>query len=362
MCRKGEDGVMDVITYSLMGYQNSDIYYSDVAGYTDKIIIEGKKAFNSVITDAHLYFAESQLQQLITPEEEVLELLILGVLWRVYCHQAIKPPQSSGEPHQYRTKYNGDIQQLDKLISWLETTGEFKREVVGMKKWQLYISTISYNRCLHIINSILSFAEWFELDSEKVLGKYTHNVDNHVAMNSKKIKFEDMVFCRRRRVEYHLNMIGAEIMNRAFRHEFLYTKNKVILLPICMTSPKYKGCLSRSFGRGFQCESCSENCQVNQLVKLENKWNFKVMVIPHQSSISAYNQEEPLFLENTGVIGVACVLNLISGGWALKDMGVPAQCVLLDYCGCKAHWHHEGFSTSINVNTLESILKKQYKL
>ena len=51
-----------------------------------------------------------------------------------------------------------------------------------------------------------------------------------------------------------------------------------------------------------------------------------------------------------GIIGVACVLNLISGGLKAKNF-VP-QCVFLDYCGCKDHWHDKGIITDINMSYL----------
>jgi hypothetical protein len=60
--------------------------------------------------------------------------------------------------------------------------------------------------------------------------------------------------------------------------------------------------------------------------------------------------------KDTGVVGVACVLNLISGGWLLDGMGISAQCVLLDYCGCKNHWSRENIPTEINIKQLKKVL------
>jgi len=176
-------------------------------------------------------------------------------------------------------------------------------------------------------------------------------------INDKSFWREDLILRKRARIEYHLNMVGAELMNKAFRQAFLKTDKKVLLLPICMISPSKSYCQSKGFGREFKCKGCSSKCQVNELTGLGQRLGFNVMVIPHESSISAYSNKEKLFDENTGVIGVACVLNLISGGWLLKDMNIPAQCVLLDYCGCKNHWHDKGIPTCINIDKLKEILK-----
>ena len=43
----------------------------------------------------------------------------------------------------------------------------------------------------------------------------------------------------------------------------------------------------------------------------------------------------------------------------LKRYGVCAQCVLLDYSGCKKHWHCDGVSTSLNIRELKRILRGQ---
>jgi hypothetical protein len=92
--------------------------------------------------------------------------------------------------------------------------------------------------------------------------------------------------------------------------------------------------------------------RINIFVK---KYGFSAVIIPHESSISN-SKGNMLFDEDTGVIGIACVLNLISGGWMLKDKEIPAQCVLLDYCGCKNHWHNEGLPTELNFNELKRVM------
>ena len=53
---------------------------------------------------------------------------------------------------------------------------------------------------------------------------------------------EDFLFCSRKEVEYHLNMVGAQIMNEAYRKEFLKTKEKGLLLPSCMRIKDEKNC------------------------------------------------------------------------------------------------------------------------
>ncbi|MEJ6949995.1 DUF116 domain-containing protein [Natronospora cellulosivora (SeqCode)] len=62
--------------------------------------------------------------------------------------------------------------------------------------------------------------------------------------------------------------------------------------------------------------------------------------------------------EDVSIIGVACLLNLLSGGWKAKEMGMPALCVLLDYCGCKNHWDKKGVITNLNYEQLSNIMRE----
>jgi hypothetical protein len=80
-------------------------------------------------------------------------------------------------------------------------------------------------------------------------------------------------------------------------------------------------------------------------------------LIPHSSDFSKFLVKWK-DCPDTSLIGVACVLNLISGGYEMKRLGISSQCVFLDYCGCKKHWDKEGFATSLNVNQLTKVVQK----
>lgn len=382
---------MDIVTYSLSKNYglNSDIYYNKVADFTDEVLKEGKKEFLQIVEA----YGHSESYKYEPIEERILELLILGVLMRVYYSRALSMkniqyklltkvnnikmhnkklrPQMNylkgimstlflypKKEHEV-LKENLNIKGLHKLKMWLEASGEFTHEVKRVKKWEVYINTLTPSDSLNLIKKIYDFSEWFQNISIEILGEYTSKVDKYLGEIKNKGKLRaDILLLNRKRIEYHLNMVGAEIMNRIFREEFISSNKKVLLLPICMTSPKNEYCKSKAFGRDFKCEACSSNCQVNKLTLMGHKYGFSVMVVPHESSISQEGNNHTMFNEDTGVIGVACILNLISGGWLLKDMNVPAQCVLLDYCGCKNHWHDTGISTCINLNKLKEIIAR----
>ena len=90
--------------------------------------------------------------------------------------------------------------------------------------------------------------------------------------------------------------------------------------------------------------------------KNQNYGGFEVYIIPHASDLSLWSSNGNG--HQRGVIASACVTTLVEGGWELKRYDVPAQCVLLDYCGCKKHWHQEGIQTALNVRELKRIVQQ----
>lgn len=84
--------------------------------------------------------------------------------------------------------------------------------------------------------------------------------------------------------------------------------------------------------------------------------NTEVYLISHSSSFSEILKKwenKPEY----GLVGVACVLNLITGGYEMKNLGIASQCVFLDGCGCKKHWHKEGLPTDINRTRLKNLIE-----
>jgi hypothetical protein len=84
------------------------------------------------------------------------------------------------------------------------------------------------------------------------------------------------------------------------------------------------------------------------------KEGCEVYIIPHSSSFTRWLCQ----WRNTreyGIVAVACVLNIAVGGYQMRELGIPSQCVLLDYCGCKKHWHKYGITTNLNVGRLMEV-------
>ncbi len=267
--------------------------------------------------------------------EYMLELLACGVLWNRYG----APPFT--------------LDGLNRLITRLSATGEFEQEVKRLANWSRYLASVPEADAIACLTEAHKLAVWFAAYSADVLGEYTRNVDAFIAQEaSKRPGRADYILRNRDRTEYHLNMISAEVMNEAFRAAFLSTDRRAVLVPGCMRRPATGRCAAVRVGSCLRCVECSAGCPIGGLRRHYGKQDIDIFVITHASEIPETIDRR------TGVVGVACVLHLMSGGWKLRELGVPAQCVLLNFCGCQEHWNADQ-PAEIDETELAAILQRR---
>jgi len=383
---------IEVITYSLRdGHKRSDPYYRDVAAFTEEVLAEAESRIQPLVEDFQAYVQETGRETPRSGPEYTLELLTLGVLWRVYAGHALDLATTPGRVLAYlvRVRQRGGrlkpgidllrgvlgrfflssdgrrraevppptLDHLDRLLEWLSASDSFSQEVKRLRAWRDFLADQPPAEALAHLEAAIALAAWFEARSEEVVGRYTPHVEQFLTQTHPSYRWrEDAIFCGRQRVEYHLNMVGTEILNRAFREAFLDTARKVVLVPPCMRARPDGVCQARPTPFGARCAGCTPGCRVHQTTKLGEKHGFEVLILPHELSVFASGTVEPMNGSRAGVVGISCVLTNPSGGWETKDLGIPAQGVLLDYCGCPWHWHKEGFPTDINLRQLLAVI------
>ena len=382
---------MEPITYRL----NPDgpataSYYRAVAAFTDDVLLNAEGSITPLARAYRRYLVEFGLEDPRSLEEYTFELLNLGILWHTYGRIAlsveIAPFRSLAYLAEWRKKHQrlkpaidvvrgvvmsfflvpfnpvrtetppGNLGDLECLVRWLDATGDFREDALRFVRWLAFWASFDREQFAESMMAVLTFADWFEAASMERMGSYTPNVTAFVQQQTPFYRWrEDRFSCLRSRVEYHLNMVGAEILNRAFRDEFLTAERKTVLLPGCMRFHAEDVCEGTKTKEGIRCTGCEPSCRVNQIRVIGLREHFDVMVIPHSSDLSRWGRErgEPA----TGVVGVACLSVLVQGGWELKRHGAAAQCVLLNECGCRKHWHREGFPTQLDVRELKRIVR-----
>jgi hypothetical protein len=382
---------MKTITYSLKKEEkNSEQYYNDVSTLTDLILIEAEEHIEPIAEAFQFYLIKTKGEILRSKSEYIFELLTLGTLIRIYERHAVSLPflpqrilvllASIRQKYLWSkslvdllrgvlitlfltknsetifSKSRFGVEKIEKLLEWLAAAGDFKQEVKRIKVWKGFLSSLPMEKAFEYIFTAMDFAKWFGRESKKILGAYTKNVNKFLEYEHYKYKWrEDIIFCGRQQVEYHLNMVGAVIMNRAWRDEFLSTKKKVVLVPACMRSKSGSHCKWEFNGMDYSCTGCTDGCKVNKLKKIGEKEGFGVVMVPHSTDFTKWLVKRSGNKE-VGIVGVTCALNLMTGGWEAKGLGIPINCVLLDYCGCKNHWDEKGFPTGININELRRVL------
>ncbi len=381
---------MNIITYYLKNENdNSNLYYREISLFSDKVLKKLKNTVDLIIYDFMNFIKENAIEECRTCEEYMIEFLTMTILLYVYGKRAgtlktapqkllsylshtrnknsfIKPEVDKLKGIlstiflTENEKTNGIVKEMSfkdfvNLLGWMEASGDFKFSLERLVNWYKFLKNKSQKYVSQVTYKANVTAKWFKIESAQSLGKYTSLVDNFLSQSHPKYRFrEDIIFCGRKEIEYHLNMVGAEILNRAFRKDFIKTKSKMVLLPSCMRFQSEDNCKARKSSNGYVCIGCTENCKVNKLSKMGSMHNFKVYMIPHESEAFLKGKAEK---GEIGVVGIACVLNLLEGGWKAKSLNFIPQCVVLDYCGCKNHWHKEGMQTDINIEHLKRILQ-----
>jgi hypothetical protein len=375
---------METITYQLETDTHETAFYCELSEFTGSFLTERPESALSDIkkfTDFH-HNSSSR-----TFDEYYLEYLTLGTLLRKYTSNAMSSGVISMAILKLLYKNRNRISlikpvidkirgilstlllsnslislkidsafRLKHFLRWMDATGEFSEETERLNYWYLFVKQLSSGEQAGFLKRSVNEAAQFEIKAKSRLGRYTENVDNFRKSKLAEHRYkENFLFCGRHEVEYHLNMFGAEILNRSLKRGFDATSKKVILFPTCMSNPADGKCKARNRGSKLICAACSPECNVNVKRWEYSSHNTEVVLIPHSSEFTRFlkhwkNQE------TTGLVGVACVLNLLKGGYEMQKLNIPSQCVFLDYCGCKKHWHKDGLPTKINEEQLRRVV------
>jgi hypothetical protein len=388
-----------VVTYSLRSSnQDSDQYYKIIKIFSDEVVDRGQQVLEIFLKVRGIEPATYIDPERRTNEEIIFTLLMFGILLHVYGTQKLGMytdgldsrshtsasfrinPQAPGWTGFFARAYrilSAPLQllfrrdsltttcqagsPLDAWLKWLANTGEMSGEVRRLSNVYGIVRHLPPASMEKLLKEIERFASWFEEQSHEVLGKFTPNVESFLKNIQKGGQYrDDMFFCSKQRVEYHLYMVGTELLNRAYRQAFLDTQEKVILLPPCMRLQSSLNCKAERRRTTSRCTGCTPACRIHQISSLGRKLGIDVLILEGDLSTFTQHTVHDVLKHNLGVIGVSCVLTNAPGGLATKDAGIPAQGVLLDYCGCLWHWHDEGIPTDLNLNQLIEILEDEH--
>ncbi|MGA8730588.1 MAG: DUF116 domain-containing protein [Terracidiphilus sp.] len=371
----------------------SDRFFEDAAGFCVGLMAEVERRASFALNG---YSHHVQLNLCEAPRsrgEYALDLLTLGMALNLYACRAASTPRWAVEVARelgrlrHHAKWmkpaldrargalfkgfldrtsavaSGDkkcagadlLHQLPALVAWMRATGELEQEAMRVDHWRSYLGTLKVSEAARWIEVASDLFSDFERKAADALGSYTRGVDGFLATEYANHGCrEDQLFCGRASVEYHLNMVAAEVMNQGLRKAFERTARKVVLVPACMRGARADTCKARVRGVDITCAACDPECSVNYITRRMRKIGATVYLVPHTTGFGKWLdrwEREP----GVGVTAVACLLNIMPGGLEMRERRIAAQCVPLDFPGCKKHWDSEGMSTAVNEDRLVQI-------
>ncbi len=377
------------VTYSLRaGAADSDAYYRDISRLADTVLLSWNRETGTLRERYMAWLRESRYEPLRDEREYTFDILTLGVMWRTYGARVRRTPAAAAlvcsALHALHRRFprlkpsvdplrgklasrflagNGmpdetldmpSQRDLEQLLRWMNATGEYREETARLRGLVMFLRFCDPDERGWHLGHVLGISGEFESLAETRLARYTEGV---ARFHREKLPDyrgrEDALLAGRKRIEYHLSMLGAELMNRAFRDEYEKTQTRAVLLPACMRGSAAGGCRARKNDLDLDCTQCTRDCRVGQLTREYAAQGIGTHIIPHSSDFTRWLRDWAAG-RDIGVIGVACVLHLITGGLELRALGIPAQCVLLDFCGCSGHWDPAGRQTELNQEQLRA--------
>lgn len=373
------------VTYQLQSEEGcSDEFYRDLKKLSSEIYPELSQKWASLLKAYKEYICEKE--KLRTDQEYMIELLSFMMATERYqgvCERApsfvlriltgllvvrkknpllksLTDPLRgliggmflfSAFPGRKKIKERG-VQELKRLLLFLEATGEFQGECARFKQWLSFFKTLPSEGIRLSLKIAREGYLWFKKEASLRLSPYTGGVSSFLKREYKSYRFrEDAFLCGKKEEEYHLNMLASQVINEGFLEDFLNTEKRVILVPGCMAWKGGRNCMAVNTGLEIRCIRCTSQCGIHSLMRKCEEGNIELYIVPHTSGFTRWLKKWEN-TKNTGVTAVACALNIISGGLAMRSHNIPSQCVLLDCSGCKKHWHKEGFDTEVNVSRL----------
>ena len=153
--------------------------------------------------------------------------------------------------------------------------------------------------------------------------------------------------------QYHLHMLEIELINRSFAQAFRHATARLAFLPHCLHDLR-ADCRKTVRGDDYVCKGCSGECEVNTVSKMLRRHGVKPYIWMTANLKSLFNQLKKEG-KQVGVLGIACIPELVNGMRMCMRAGVPVVGVPLDANGC-ARWWGEFHPNSVNTRVLENLL------
>jgi hypothetical protein len=150
--------------------------------------------------------------------------------------------------------------------------------------------------------------------------------------------------------QYHLYMIEIELTNMMNKGFFLSSENKIALLPHCLRE-SIELCKAKSDGIDYKCNNCKKTCYIKKISDILNGKNITpyIWLEADLKKLISYNKA------STGILGIACIPELVNGIRRCFKHGIPAIGIPLNANRCR-RWMGDFYPNSADLEQLEKLL------
>ena len=119
-------------------------------------------------------------------------------------------------------------------------------------------------------------------------------------------------------------MVAAGVMNEALRLAFEERTERVLKVPACMHGASADRCKARVDGPDMICMGGDSECGVHRVSSRMRAEGVCVYMVPHATDFGR-SLERWQRKPGAGVAAVACLLNILPGGYEIRRRGIPSQ-------------------------------------
>ncbi len=183
------------------------------------------------------------------------------------------------------------------------------------------------------------------------LSVYTTGVKEHLRNLSITQRLDPIL--RTGELQYHLNMLEIELVNRIYRTAFKQSEYKFALLPHCLRDFR-PDCKSVRCVVEHVCRGCTDDC----FIRLGSVLLKKYDIHPY---ISVSMDLEGLFKRlksghpSIGALGIACIPELTQGMRLCIKLDIPPIGIPLNANRC-ARWMKKAHESSFDLKELEELI------
>jgi hypothetical protein len=154
--------------------------------------------------------------------------------------------------------------------------------------------------------------------------------------------------------QYHLAMVEIELVNRIYAARFQSCNKKYAFLPHCLRDLEAE-CRSAQRDIDYVCKGCTEECNVNRTSKTLRLHGVKPYIWM-TADLRALFRKVKKEGNSIGVLGIACVPELVRGMRMCLKHDVPVVGIPLDANRC-SRWWGEFYWNTVNLAKLEGLIK-----